>query len=88
MVPIHPLGLLAPSTLYTSQEISLSLTTSSQGLTNKRSYKNPSTRTLNLNDTKKTTIEMCTKDMQVLEQWCTQKHSSNAQIYSRKVWEG
>ena len=26
--------------------------------------------------------------MQVLEQWCTQKHSSKAQIYSRKVWEG
>ena len=25
--------------------------------------------------------------MQVLEQLCTQKHSSNAQIYSRKVWE-
>ena len=26
--------------------------------------------------------------MQVLEQWCTQKHSSKAQIYLRKVWEG
>ena len=31
---------------------------------------------------------MCTKDMQVLEQWCTKEHSSKAQIYSRKVWEG
>ena len=26
--------------------------------------------------------------MQVLEQWCTQKHSFKAQIYSRNVWEG
>ena len=26
--------------------------------------------------------------MQVLKQWCTQKHSSKAQIYSRKVGEG
>ena len=26
--------------------------------------------------------------MQVLEQLCTQKYSSKAQIYSRKVWEG
>ena len=26
--------------------------------------------------------------MQVLEQWCTQKHYFKTQIYSKKVWEG
>ena len=52
MVPIHHLGLLALSTLYTSQEISLSWTTSSQGFTNKIYHKNPSTRTLSSNDTR------------------------------------
>ena len=30
-------------------------------------------------------IEWCTKDMQVLEQWCTKKHSPKAKIYSRNV---
>ena len=53
MVPIHPLGLLDPSTLYTSQEISHSWKTSSQRFTNKWSHKNPSTKTLSLNDTRK-----------------------------------
>ena len=53
MVPIHPLELLALSTLYTSQEISHSWTTSSQGFTNKRSHKNPNTRTLSSIDTRK-----------------------------------
>ena len=82
MVPIHPLGLLAPSTLYTSQEISHSWTTpqviphiwetSSQRFTNKRPHKNPSTRTLSSNDTRKM--------IQVVEQRCTKKHSSKAQI--------
>ena len=53
MVPIHPLGLLAPNTLYTSQEIPHSWETSSQRFTNKWSHKNPSTRTLSSNDTRK-----------------------------------
>ena len=63
MVPIHPLGLLAPSTLYTSQEISHSWTipqviphtweTSSQRFTNKWSHKNPNIRTLSSNNTRK-----------------------------------
>ena len=26
--------------------------------------------------------------MQVMKQWCTQKHSFKAQIYSRMIWEG
>ena len=34
---------------------------------------------------KKTMIEWCTNDMQILEQWCNKKHSSNAQIYLRNV---
>ena len=77
MVPIHPLGILASSTLYTSQKISLSWTTpqviphtwetSSQRFTNEWSLKNPSTRTLSSNDTRKTRIEWCTKDMQVMK---------------------
>ena len=75
MVPIHPFGLLAPSTLYTSQEISHSWTTpqviphtwETSSQTNEWSYKNHNTRTLSSNDTKKTKIEWCTKDMQVLE---------------------
>ena len=56
MVPIHPLGLLAPSTLYTSQELSHSWTTSqvipltwensSQRYTKIDLTKNPSNRTL------------------------------------------
>ena len=29
--------------------------------------------------------ELCTKDMQVLEQWYTKKNSPNAQIYSKNV---
>ena len=49
---------------------------------------NPSIKTFSSNDTKKIRIEWCTKDIQVLEQWYTQKHSSKAQIYSRNVWEG
>ena len=45
-----------------------------------------STRTLSSNDTRKTRIEWCTKDMQVLEQSCIQ-NTSKAQIYSINVWE-
>ena len=37
---------------------------------------------------KKTMIEWYTNNIQVLEQWCTQKHSPNAQMYSRKIYEG
>ena len=46
---------------------------------------NPSTKIQAQN--KKTMIEWYTNDMQVLEQWCTQKKSPNAQIYSRKIYE-
>ena len=90
MVPIHHLGLLAPSTLYTSQEISQPWTTPqviphtwetfSQRFTNEWSLKNPSTKTLSSNDIIKPRIEWCIKDMQVVEQWCTKKHYSKAQI--------
>ena len=78
MVPIHPLGLLAPSTLYTLQEIphtweSLSdithLDFSSQRFTNedrKYSYK-ILVQNFKLKCTRKTKIERCTNDMQVLE---------------------
>ena len=103
MVPIHPLGLLAPCTLYNSQEIphswitpqviphiweSLSDTShlhfSSQRFTNKDKKYSHKILVYNfrLKWYKKTRIEWCTKDMQVLKQCCTQKHSPRAQIYS------
>ena len=75
-----------PSTLYNSQEISHSWNFLSR-FTNDWSHK-ILVLALSSNDTRKTKIEWCTKDMQVMKQWCTQKHSSKAQIYSRMIWEG
>ena len=80
MVPIHSLGLLAPSTLYTSQEISLSWTTSSQGFTNKRSHKNPSIRTLSLIDTRKLGLKGALKICKFWNNDALKKYSSKAQI--------
>ena len=109
MVPIHPLGLLALSTLYNPQEIPHSWTTSQviphtwESLSDTSLLNNPLSDTPHLKIPKwyltlrlffskiykwfhkilvqnfrlkwykKTRIEWCTNDMQVLEQWCTKK---------------
>ena len=49
---------------------------------------NPSTKTLSSNDTRKLGLKGALKICKFWNNGALKKHSSKAQIYSRKIWEG